>query len=129
MTNNNSNSSSGGQAGWRWQAVYNSPPVEPAEECPGVHVEPPQPAGVEELLSGCFYEGVGTVSPGQVLADVNPEDPEAADSLHCSSIDGEGGVAFSLLLPVVHNQLLCFADVGWRLLSWHQDVRALTSSL
>ncbi len=36
-----------------------------------------------------------SVSPGQVLADVNPEEPEAADSLHRSPIDGEGG-----LLPV-----------------------------
>ncbi len=51
------------------------------------------------------------MSAGQVLADVNPEDPEAADSLHRSPIDGEGGMS-SLSLPVVHNQLLCFADVG-----------------
>ncbi len=51
------------------------------------------------------------VSPSQVLADVNPEEPEAADSLHHSPIDGEGGMFFSLSLPVVHDQLLCFADI------------------
>ncbi len=45
------------------------------------------------------------VSPGQILTDVNPEKPEAADSLHRNPI------TVSLPLPVVHNQLLCFADV------------------
>ena len=39
------------------------------------------------------------------------EEPEAADSLHRSPIDGDGGVSLSLLLPVIHNQLLGFADV------------------
>ncbi len=63
------------------------------------------------------------------LTDVDPKEPEAADSLHRSPIDGEGGVSISLSLPVVHDQLLCFADVEMRLLSWHQDVRTLTSSL
>ncbi len=41
-------------------------PVEGAEY-PGVHVEPPQPAEEEDLLSGCLCDGVGVVSPGQVL--------------------------------------------------------------
>ena len=48
-------------------------------------------------------------SPCQVLSDVDTEEPEAADSLHRSPIDGDGGVSLSLLLPVIHNQLL--ADV------------------
>lgn len=51
------------------------------------------------------------MSPGEVLADVDPEEPEAADSLYLSLIDGNGGVSFSLSLPVVHNQLHCFADI------------------
>ena len=51
------------------------------------------------------------MSPCQVLSDVDPEEPEAADSLHRSPIDGDGGVSLSLLLPVVHNQLLGFADI------------------
>ena len=32
-------------------------------------------------------------------------------TLHRSPIDGDGGVSLSLLLPVIHNQLLGFADV------------------
>ncbi len=59
-------------------------------------------------MSGCFYDGV---SPGQVLFDMNPEEPEAANSLHHRPIDVKGGISFSLLLPVVHYQLLCFADI------------------
>ncbi len=58
---------------------------------------------------------------------MNPGEPEATDSLHNSPIDEEGGVSFSLSLPVVHSQLLCFADVEMDvevLLLW-----ALTSSL
>ena len=51
------------------------------------------------------------MSPCQVLSDVDTEEPEAADSLHRSPIDGDGGVSLSLLLPVIHNQLLGFADV------------------
>ena len=51
------------------------------------------------------------VSPGQVITDVDPEEPEAADSLHSSPVDGEGGVFYSLSLPVVHDQLLRFADI------------------
>ena len=47
----------------------------------------------------------------QVLSDVDTEETEAADSLHRSPIDGDGGVSLSLLLPVIHNQILCFADV------------------
>lgn len=55
------------------------------------------------------------VSPGQVPTDVNPEEPEAADSLHHCPIDGDWGVSFSLWLTVVHNQLLCCAEaVGCR---------------
>ena len=51
------------------------------------------------------------VSPGQVLGDVDPKELEAADPLYCCPIDGDGGVSYSLLLPVVHNQLLSFAEV------------------
>ncbi len=51
------------------------------------------------------------MSPGQVLTDVDPEEPEPVDSLHRSPIDEEGGVSFSLPLPVIHDHLLCFADV------------------
>ena len=32
-------------------------------------------------------------------------------TVHRSPIDGDGGVSLSLLLPVIHNQLLGFADV------------------
>ena len=51
------------------------------------------------------------VGPGQVIIDLNPKEPEAADSLHRSPVDGEGGEFYSLSLPLVHDQLLCFADV------------------
>jgi len=73
--------------------------------------EPPQPAEEEEPLWSCFGDGVSVMSPCQVLSDVDTEEPEAADSLHRSPIDGDGGVSLSLLLPVIHNQLLGFADV------------------
>ncbi|KAI3356737.1 hypothetical protein L3Q82_003418 [Scortum barcoo] len=32
---------------------------------------------------------VCVMSPSQIIADVNPEEPEAADSPHCNPIDGE----------------------------------------
>ena len=64
-------------------------PVEVAEY-PGVHVEPPQPAEEKELLSSRLCDGVGVVSPGQVLADVDPEELEAADSLYGCPVDGDG---------------------------------------
>lgn len=64
-----------------------------------------------ELLFCCLCDGVSVVSSGQVLADVNPEGPEAADSLHHSPVDGDGSMSISLSLPAVHNHLLCFADV------------------
>ncbi len=51
------------------------------------------------------------MSPGQVLTDVAREEPETANSLHHSPIDGDGAVSFSLSLPVVHGQHLCFADI------------------
>ncbi len=54
-------------------------------------------------LRWCLY--------GQVLTDVNPEEPEDADSLHRSPIDGEGDMSFSPMLPVIHNQLFCFSHV------------------
>ncbi len=50
----------------------------------------------EEQLSRCLCDDVSVVSPGQVLADVDPREPEAADSLHRSAIDGEGCVFLSL---------------------------------
>ena len=52
-----------------------------------------------------------SLGPGQVITDVNPEEPEAADSLHRSPVDGEGGVFYTMSLPVVHEQLIRFADV------------------
>ena len=93
-------------------------PVEVAEY-PGVHIEPPQPAEEEELLSSFFGDGGGVKSPCQVLSDVDSEEPETADSLHRSPIDGDWGVSLSFVLLTLR----------WRLLSWHQDVRFSTSSL
>ena len=69
------------------------------------------------------------VGPGQVITDVDPEEPEAADSLHSSPVAGDGGVFYSLSLPVVHDQLLCFADIEMEVSVLDQDVKALTSSL
>ncbi len=71
------------------QDTLNGAPVEVAEY-PGVHFDPLQPEVEEEPLSGFLYDGVGVVSPGQIFADVNPEEPEAAESLHHSPIDREG---------------------------------------
>ncbi|CAB1422393.1 unnamed protein product [Pleuronectes platessa] len=63
-------------------ALYGAP-VEIAEN-PFIHVEPPQPAEEEDPLSGRLPDGVCVMGPGQVLTDVDPEEPEAADSLHRS---------------------------------------------
>lgn len=54
-------------------------------------------------MSQYLSDGFSVVSPSQVLTDMSPEDPEAADSLHRSPIDGAEGT--------LHNQLLRFADV------------------
>ena len=53
----------------------------PVEENPGIHFEHLQPAEGQEPLSGCLCDGVCVVSPGQVVTDVDPKEPEAADSL------------------------------------------------
>lgn len=53
--------------------------------------------------SFCFTDGV--MSPGQVLS-VQAQEPEAANSVHCPPVAVDQGV-----LLVVHNQLLCFADI------------------
>ncbi len=66
---------------------------------PDVHVDPFQPSEEDEPLSCCLCDGVGVVSTGQVLADMNPEEPEAADSLHRSPIDREGGVSVASCSP------------------------------
>ena len=42
----------------------------------------------EEPLSGRLPDGVCVVGPGQFIADVNPEEPEAADSLYRRPVDG-----------------------------------------
>lgn len=44
-------------------------------------------------------------------------------TLQCSPIDGDGGMSFSLSLPIVDNQLLCSADIEMEV-----DSRTLTSS-
>ena len=85
-------------------------PVEVAEY-PGVHVEPPQLAEEKEPLSCSLCDGVGVVSPGQVLADEDPKELEAANPLYRHPVDGDGGVSYSLSLPEVHNHLLGFAEV------------------
>ena len=46
-----------------------------------------------------------------VNMQLNTEELEAADPLYCCPVDGDGGVSYSLSLPVVHNQLLGFAEV------------------
>lgn len=51
-------------------------------------------------------------SPGQFLTDVDPEEPQASDSLHHSPIDDDGDESFSRSLPVVHSELLCCANSG-----------------
>lgn len=49
-------------------------------------------------------------------------------SLH-RPIHGDGGMSFSVSLPVVHYQIVCFADIEMEVDVWHQDVSALTSSM
>ncbi|CAB1459576.1 unnamed protein product [Pleuronectes platessa] len=49
-------------------------------ENPGIHVEPSQSAEEEDPLSGRLPNVVFVVAPGQVITDVDPEEPEAADS-------------------------------------------------
>lgn len=61
--------------------------VKVGEYC-GVHAEGVQPVEEEEPLSCCFSYVVCVVSPGHVLIDVKPEEPEAADSLHLLMVTG-----------------------------------------
>lgn len=65
----------------------------------------------EEPLSHRPCDGAWVMSPGQVFADVNPGEPETIDSLPICPIDGDGGVPFSLSLPVIYSQHLYFAHV------------------
>ncbi|CAB1459459.1 unnamed protein product [Pleuronectes platessa] len=51
-------------------------------ENPVIHVEPPQPTEEEEPPSGRLPDEVCVMGPGQVITDVDPEEPEAADSLN-----------------------------------------------
>lgn len=63
-----------------------------AAEYPGVNVEPLQPAEERESLSRCLCDGVIVARPGQVQVHlgfkVNPGEPEAAEALLRSPIDG-----------------------------------------
>lgn len=52
----------------------------------------------EEPLSYCLGDGFDVVGPGQVLANVNPEEPKASDFIHCSPIDGDGATTGSFVL-------------------------------
>lgn len=46
------------------------------------------------------------MSPVQVFSVVNSLKPEAANSCHCPPVTVEGRMSFTMLLPVVHDQLL-----------------------
>lgn len=50
------------------------------------------------------------MSPGQVFSEVNSPKPEAANSRHCPRVTAEASMSFTMLLPVVHDQL-CFTDI------------------
>ena len=45
-----------------------------------------------------------------ILSDVDTKEPEALNPLHYSPVDVNGGV-LGALFPVVHDQLLCVADI------------------
>src|SRR4029434_7322936 len=60
---------------------------------------------------GRFDHLVCVSRPGEVIADVDPEEPEAADHFHCGTIDMQGCMLLHLPSPIVHNHLLCLADV------------------
>ncbi len=49
-------------------------------------------------------------SPSEILCDVNTEELEAADPLHWSPVDGDGGVHTGPP-PEIHHQLLGLTDV------------------
>lgn len=49
-------------------------------------------------------------SPVQVFSEVNSPKPEAANSRHFPRVTAEGSMSFTMLLPVVHDQL-CFTDI------------------
>ena len=71
------------------------------------HAEFLQSPEVEEALLRLFHLCVG---PCQVLCDVHTNELEAFDLLHCSPVNVNRDVV-PLLIPVIHNQLLRFADV------------------
>ena len=65
----------------------------------------------EEACPGRFHHLVCVSRPGEITADVHPEEPEAADLFHCGTVDVQGCVLLHLPSPIVHNHLLCLADV------------------
>lgn len=75
------------------QDPFNGAPVEVAEYPWWASV---QLAVEEEPLSRCPGDDVCVISPGQILADVDSEEPEVAEAIHRRAIDGDGGVSFSL---------------------------------
>src|SRR4029434_7977872 len=51
------------------------------------------------------------VRPGEIIADIHPQEPEAAELFHFRSVNVYGCMLHLLPPPQVHNHLLSFADV------------------
>ncbi len=68
------------------------------------------PKKVEALLC-LFNQGGGVYGPGEIIGDVDAKELEAGHTLHCSSVDGDGGVCLAPGPPEVHDDLLGFLGV------------------
>src|SRR4029434_10570387 len=76
-----------------------------------IHAKLLQSPQEEEALPGCLDHLVCVSIPGEVVTDVDPAEPEAADHFHCRTVDMQGCVLLHLPPPKVHNHLLSLADV------------------
>jgi hypothetical protein len=91
------------------QDVLNCKSVKVCEgfRCHAKFLQPPE---VEEALLQLLHHIVCVSGPFQFVIDVYTEKLEVFLLLHCGPVNVDRGV-FPLLLPEVHDHLVCFVDV------------------
>ena len=98
---------------------YNSPPT--TEQCVRMlsiaqryrqgELVLPQCPQEEEALVSLLDQAGGVGRPRHVRRDVGPQELVTGDTLDSHSIDVDGVVRASRLLPEVHDELLCYSGV------------------
>ncbi len=93
----------------------------------GTHSKFPQAHKENEALLCLLQLRICVSRPCEVLSDVDSKKLKAADPFHWCPVDDDGGV-FSLLSPKSTTSSLVLLMLSERWFSWHQRVRACTSS-